>query len=205
MKRVQVTYPLLHKRSINRQSPFLLHTCTHFYLSTIFSFLDESEEEGAIQPLSKEEEEVEVIRSWVEVGGFPAQPEEEAKGLLLEVGLSSCLQFSLPLSTFQLMLSFPLQSLHSISTLFFSFQGLTLLQRASLLQEEVQKLEERAQQLETEGWGKMKEAVAGSEAEGLYELLRGVTLHSHPLPSQTPLKKPHFAPSATIPSEVHRT
>ena len=36
------------------------------------SFLDESEEEGAAQPLSKEEEEVEVMRSWMEVGGFPA-------------------------------------------------------------------------------------------------------------------------------------
>ena len=53
------------------------------------------------------------------------------------------------------------------------------------------------QQLETEGWGKMKEAVAGSEAEGLYGLLRRVTLCSHPHPSQPPLKKPHFAPSTT--------
>ena len=41
-------------------------------------------------PCSKEEEEVEVLRSWVEVGGFPAQPEEEAKGLLTEVGSPSC-------------------------------------------------------------------------------------------------------------------
>ena len=71
VKRVQVTYTLLHKRSINKQSPFLLHICAPFYLSTIFSFLDESEEEGAAQPLSKEEEEVEVMRSWVE-GGFEA-------------------------------------------------------------------------------------------------------------------------------------
>ena len=78
------------------------------------------------------------------------------------------------------------------------FQGLDLLQRASLLREEAQKLEERAQQLETMGWGKMKEAVAGSEAEGLYGLLRGVTSHSHPLPSQSTLKKPCYAPSATI-------
>ena len=59
-------------------------------------------------------------------------------------------------------------------------------------------MEERAQHLETEGRGKMKEAVAGSEVEGLYGLLRGVTLHSHPLPSQPPLKKPCFAPSATV-------
>ena len=66
------------------------------------------------------------------------------------------------------------------------------------MQEEVWKLEERAQQLETEGWGKMREAVAGSEAEGLYGLLRGVTSYSHPAPSQPPIKKPHFAPSTTI-------
>ena len=42
------------------------------YFSTIFSFLDESEEEGVAQPLSKEEEEVEVMRRWMEAGGFPA-------------------------------------------------------------------------------------------------------------------------------------
>ena len=63
MKRAQVRYSLLHKRSINKPSPFLLHSHAHFYLSTIFSFLDESEEEGAVQPLSKEEEEEEVMRS----------------------------------------------------------------------------------------------------------------------------------------------
>ena len=45
----------------------------------------------------------------------------------------------------------------------------------------------------------MREAVVGSEAEGLYELLRGVTLCSHPLPSQPLLKRPHLAPSSTIP------
>ena len=116
MKGVQVTYPLLHKGSINKQSPFLLYTCPIFYFSTIVSFQYESEEEGVVQPLSKEEEEVEVMRSWVEVGSFPAQAEEEAKGLLSEVGLSSCPPFSLPLSTFQFMLSFPLQSLHSMLT-----------------------------------------------------------------------------------------
>ena len=60
MKRVQVIYPLLHKRSINKQSPLLPYTSACFFCSTI-SFLDESEEEGAVQPLTKEEEEVEVM------------------------------------------------------------------------------------------------------------------------------------------------
>ena len=38
-----------------------------------------------MRPLMKEEEEVEVMHSWVEAGGFPAHPEEEAKELLAEV------------------------------------------------------------------------------------------------------------------------
>ena len=38
-----------------------------------------------MRPLTKEEEEVEVMQSWVEAGGFPACPEEEAKELLAEV------------------------------------------------------------------------------------------------------------------------
>ena len=45
--------------------------------STIFSFLDELEEEEAVQPLSKEEEEVDVMRSWVEMGAF--QPIQRRK------------------------------------------------------------------------------------------------------------------------------
>ena len=76
MRKVQVIYPLLHKRLANKQSPFFLtrkavfFTHVPIYFSTIFSFLGKSEEEGAAQPLSKEEEEVEMIRSWMEVGGF---------------------------------------------------------------------------------------------------------------------------------------
>ena len=42
----------------------------------------------------KEEEEVDVLQSWVEAGGFPAHPEEEAKELLAEV--SSFSWFSIP-------------------------------------------------------------------------------------------------------------
>ena len=69
------------QRPINKQFPLLPYTSAHVYHSTI-SFLDESEEEGVVQPLITEEEEVEVMQSWIEAGGFPAQPEEEAKGLL---------------------------------------------------------------------------------------------------------------------------
>ena len=79
-----------------------------------------------------------------------------------------------------------------------SFQGLKLLHEASQKREEVWKLEEEVQQLETEGWGNMREAVAGSEVEGIYGLLRGVTLCSHFLLSQPPLKRSHLTPSSSI-------
>ena len=44
----------------------------------------------------------------------------------------------------------------------------------------------------------MREVVAGSEAEGLYGLLKGVASYSHPVLSEPPIKKPHFASSSTI-------
>ena len=62
----------------------------------------------------------------------------------------------------------------------------------------MQRLEEEAQQLETEGWGKMREVVVGSEAEGIYGLLRGVTSCSRLLLSQPPLKRSRLTPSSTV-------
>ena len=38
----------------------------------------------------------------------------------------------------------------------------------------------------------------GSEAEGFYGLLRGVTLHSPPLPSQPPPSHAHLSPSSPV-------
>ena len=43
-----------------------------------------------MRPLTKEEEEVEVLHSWVEAGGFPAHPKEKAKELLAEVSSFPC-------------------------------------------------------------------------------------------------------------------
>ena len=54
------------------------------------------------------------------------------------------------------------------------------------------------QQLETEGWGKFREVVVGSEAEGFYGLLRGGTSCSHLLLSQHPRKRSHLIPSSTV-------
>ena len=40
--------------------------------------------------MTKEEEDVDVLLSWMEVGGHPACPAEEAKGLLAEVNAFLC-------------------------------------------------------------------------------------------------------------------
>ena len=47
-------------------------------------------------------------------------------------------------------------------------------------------------------WGKFREAVVGSEAEGFYGLLRGVTSCSHLLLSQPPLQRSHLVPSSSV-------
>ena len=44
----------------------------------------------------------------------------------------------------------------------------------------------------------MREVVAGSEAENLYGLLKGVASYPCPASSQPLTKKPHLSPSATI-------
>ena len=44
-----------------------------------------------MRPQTKEEGDLETLQSWMEVGGLPARPEEEAWGLLLEVSFSSLL------------------------------------------------------------------------------------------------------------------
>ena len=43
----------------------------------------------------KEERDIDTLQSWVQVGGFPAQPEEEAWGLLIEL-IDPC-QYATPL------------------------------------------------------------------------------------------------------------
>ena len=121
----------------------------------------------------------------VEVGGHPAHQEGEAKELLTEVKY-------IPPS---LSLSFLLTCLLPISLTIFdisdcyvlfppSLQGMRLLQGASVKREEARKLEAEAEKMEAEGWGKLREAVMGSKAEGLYRLLRGVTSLSCHLPSR---------------------
>ena len=59
-----------------------------------------NEEDGEVRPITKEEEDVDVISSWMEVGGHPAHPDEEAKGLLSEVNAFLCFFFFLPCSLY---------------------------------------------------------------------------------------------------------
>ena len=58
-----------------------------------------------------------------------------------------------------------------------------------------------AQNLETVGWGKLREAIGGSEAEGLHGLLRGVTLCSHHLLSQHPPSQSCISPGSPVPQQ----
>ena len=43
-----------------------------------------------MKPVTKEEEEIDVLPSWMEVGAFQLACEEEAKGLLAEVNSFPC-------------------------------------------------------------------------------------------------------------------
>ena len=55
--------------------------CTsHSWASPFFSWTDESPDVEALGPKTKEDGDLETLRSWMEVGGFPARPEEEAWG-----------------------------------------------------------------------------------------------------------------------------
>ena len=166
---------------------------------------DSEEEEGKGRPHTQEEEDIDVIRSWMEVGGHPARQEEEAQGLLAEVihiplSLSLFIFFSL---TYLLPISLTIFDASDCYVLFPpSLQGLRLLQGASEKREEARKLEAEAESMETVGWGKLREAMLGSKAEGLYGLLRGVTLHSHHLLSQPPPSRPHPCPSSPVPQKL---
>ena len=74
---------------------------------------------------------------------------------------------------------------------FHFFQGLDLLKTDSLLREE-------AKHLQTEGLEKIEVAVAGSEAEGLYGLLRGTISHSSMSCGPTLPRRAHHTPITTI-------
>ena len=60
----------------------------------LVSLADESDEGEESRGETKEEQELGVVKSWMEVGGLPALAEEEAQGLLCEVYLFHLVWFS---------------------------------------------------------------------------------------------------------------
>ena len=88
-----------------------------------------------------------MLQSWVEAGGFPACPEEEAKELLAEVSSFPCpLTLAFPLHfSFVTDLSLLVWHFNCLLATSPSFQGLRLLEQASKKWEEVQRLEEEVQ------------------------------------------------------------
>ena len=86
MIRTQVAYCIFYLLPIN-----LTDSKSYWYSFYIVFFLfllpsdDSEEEEEKGRPLTQEEEDIDIIRSWVEVGGHPAHQEEDAKELLTEV------------------------------------------------------------------------------------------------------------------------
>ena len=137
------------------------------HCSPLLSLPDESEQEGEKgRPITQEEEDIDVIRSWVEVGGHPACQEGEAKSYYQRLVISPYFSPSLFPFFFDLFATNPLTivNIFDCYTLFPpSLQGLRLLHGASLKREEARKLETEAERMEAEGWGKFREAVMGSE------------------------------------------
>ena len=110
MKIAQVTNlicPPLFFYYFTEQKSILMPVCTAFFYN--FPLQMKSEEEEKARPATKEEEDINVLRSWMEVGGLPAHPEEEAKELLTEVNLSPVFPM-LPSSISYLLLIPPSQS-----------------------------------------------------------------------------------------------
>ena len=159
------------------------------YIVLLCSLSDESErEEEKERLLTQEEEDIDIMRRWVEVGATQLIRKERQRNCYQRLNIFPCLSFSLFfffLLTCLLPISLTIFDISDCYVLFPpSLQGLRLLQGASVKREEARKLEAEAKKMEAEGWGKLREAVTGSEVEGLYGLLRGVTSSSHHLSSR---------------------
>ena len=58
---------------------FFFSTCHYSSLTLgIFFLADESADEEVPRPQTKEEEDINMLHSWMQVGDFPAQPDKEA-------------------------------------------------------------------------------------------------------------------------------
>ena len=68
-------------------SSSFLYLSEFSHILVLIPLTDESDKERVVKPKTKEEEELGIIHSWMEVGGLPALPEQEVQGLLWEVDL----------------------------------------------------------------------------------------------------------------------
>ena len=165
-------------------------------MSGFISLVDKSDKEQEVCGVMTEKSELEVVHSWLQVGRSTSSGWGRGTGVVTW-GILFCLihawfssysffvLFYIPVSKSNLYDKFP----------FPLFQGLDLLKWASTLRE-------RAQQLETEGLGKIEVAVAGSEAEGPYGFLRRAISHSPVSFIPSPLKNlatPYLLPSPNHP------
>ena len=168
-------------------------------MSGLVFLIDDSDEEEVTE--IKAEQELGVIHSWMEMGGFPALPKEEAWGLLCEVCYFLLSHFFHGSPTTP-----------SLVCCTNSFSSLLFLGYRTI--EEGGKTEGIDAEEVSEGWEKIGAAVAGSKVEDLYGLLRGVIAqssmsHFHPKDTTTPQpllfpncppQEPEEVPEASTPA-----
>ena len=108
---------------------FVYIACPPFFFPSPSDDSEEEEERG--RPSMQEEEDIDVIRSWVEVGGHPAHHKEDAKELLTEVKhipMSSSFFFFFFSLTYLLPISLTISDISDCYFLFLpSLQGVRLL------------------------------------------------------------------------------
>ena len=132
------------------------------------SLANESGEGEELREETKEEQELGVVRSWMEVGDLSALTEKEVQGLLREVYPFYLVWFSL--SSYSISVLFVFLSLIFVMYPFFSGFGSITKSKCT---------EGGGTVSRDWGVGQHEAAVAGLEAEGLYGLLRGAISHSH--------------------------
>ena len=131
-----------------------------------------------------------VVKSWMEVGGLPVLPEEEAQ-VLCEEHPFYLVWFSLSTHSITVLSFFSEPVSCDGSHFFFSQFGST---------EDSECAEGGSTASRDGGLGRIEVAVAGSEAEGLYRLLRGTISHP-PMSYASPLNTttPQLPPSLNHP------
>ena len=172
---------------------FFQHIITAYFTLELplFFLADESTDEEVSRPQTKEEEDIDMLCSWLQVGGFLLIQRRRHGGF--------CCRWVYPLvslftNSHGFLLPFILLPLYPI----LSFRGWVCWKRLVLSWRRPTDWRQRPSAWRQRDWKKMEAAVAGSEVEGFYGLLRGAMLHSSISPAPPPHKKICHTPSATI-------